>query len=271
VVGRIVSVGAGTPISGATVSIGGGSVTTTTDGTFTIRNIASTATQLSVTGTGLQTLTATLGTLTPNTVNDLGDIFVLSSADAGGYTATIKAQVVRADTLAAVSGASVIVSGHGTTTDAGGNFTITGLPVGLGTAGTAVGTIKATSQGLEDKQIFIDFPLVTSPPVNDLGQIQMAPPVGEIPGGPFNIKGKVLLQGQTDLSGTTVSLKNKTTGATVGSGVTSTDGTFGFWVVAGTYTVTATHAGPPTFQPKSQDVTLTSPDKTVSITLTLTP
>jgi hypothetical protein len=271
VVGRIVSVGSGSPISGATVNIGGGSVQTIADGTFVLRNVSSAATQITVSGTGLQTLTSTLGPLTPNAVNDLRDIFVLSTADGGGYTANIKAQVVRADTLAPVPNATVLISGHGTTTDATGNFTIDGLPTGLGNAGTPVGVIKATSQGLEDKEVLIDFPLVASPPVNDMGQIQMAPPVGEIPGGPFNIKGKVFLQGATDLSGTTVTLKNKTTGAPAGSGVTGSEGTFGFWVAAGTYTVTATHAGPPAFQPKSQDVTLTSPDKTVSVTLTLVP
>jgi hypothetical protein len=271
VVGRIVSVGSGSPISGASVNISGRSTTTLADGTFVLRDVPSNALQMTVSGTGLQTLTAKLGTLTPNAVNDLRDIFVLATADGGGYTANITAQVVRADTLAPVPGAIVLISGNGAVTDATGHFTIEGLPTGLGASATPVGVIKATSQGLEDKPVLIDFPLVASPPVNDLGQIQMAPPVGEIPGGPFNIKGKIGLQGVTDLKDTVVTLKVKSTGATVGTFTTGSDGLYGFWVVAGTYTVTATHTGPPAFVSKTQDAVLTKINEPVTVSMTLTP
>jgi hypothetical protein len=266
ITGRIVLVSSGAPLAGAVVSVGGTTQTTLADGVFTLRNIPSTGASLSVTATGIQALTQPLTNLTANKSNDLGDVYVLNTTDTGGYTATVKGQVVRSDTLAAISGAKVVMSGHITTSDSSGNFTLTGLPVGLGNAGTQVGLVTAAT--FEDKQIFLDFPLIGTAD-NNIGQILVSPPVGGIPGGPFNIKGKISLTGQTDLSGTIVTLINKDTGATVGTFTTGTDGLYGFFVIVGHYTVKAEHAGPPSFTPKTQDVNLDHTDIPVTVSFTL--
>jgi hypothetical protein len=266
ITGRIVLVSSGAPLSGAVVSVGSTTMTTLADGVFTLRNVPSTGASLSVTATGVQALTQPLNNLQANKVNDLGDIFVLNTTDTGGYTATVKGQIVRSDTLAAIPGAVVKFSGHITTSDSSGNFTLTGLPVGLGNAGTQVGLV--TASGFEDKQVFLDFPLIGTAD-NNIGQILVSPPVGGIPGGPFNIKGKISLTGQTDLSGTLVTLINKDTGATVATFTTGTDGLYGFYVIVGHYTVKAEHTGPPAFTAKTQDVNLDRTDVPVTLSFTL--
>ena len=254
VTGRILVVTSGSPLAGSVVTIGGTSFTTLIDGLFTLRNVSSTSLQLTVTATGIKPLTLALSNLKPGKLNDLGDIFVLNATDAGGYTATARGQIVRADTLAVVPGATVKLNGLITLSDASGNFTFSGLPVGLGTAIQPVGLVIAV--GFEDKPIGLDFPLAAPPVDNNLGQIQISPPVGGIPAGPYNVKGKISLTGQTDLSGTLVTLLNAVTGATVGTFTTTADGTYGFWVIAGHYTLKAEHVGPPAFTAKTADVVL---------------
>ncbi|MEP6756949.1 MAG: hypothetical protein ABJA67_15700 [Chthonomonadales bacterium] len=254
VTGRILVVSSGSTLAGASVAVGGTTFTTLTDGVFTLRGISSTAPSLTVTATGIKPLTLPLTGLKANSLNDLGDIYVLNATDTGTYTATASGQIVRSDTLAAVPGAKVKLSGQVTTADSTGHFAFTGLPVGLGTAIQPVGLVTAT--GFEDKPIQLDFPLVAPPPDNNLGQIQISPPVGGIPSGPFNIKGKISLTGQTDLSGTVVTLNDKATGNLIGTFTTLADGNYGFWVIAGHYTITATHTGPPAFTPKTADVVL---------------
>lgn len=265
--GRILLLSSGSPISGATVMVGGSTATTTVDGMFTLNGISSTSTQVTIKATGVKDLVQNLPVLTPNATNDLGDIFVLGTSDTGGYDATVTAHVLQADTQAPVVGARVRLNGLVATTDGTGAFTLTGLPAGLGGTLTEVGKITAT--GLEDKPIVIDLPIVTSPPINDLGNILMNPPVGPIPGGPANVKGRVLLQGRTDYSGTTVNLINKSNSAIVATVTTVADGKYGFWVPVGNYTVSATQTG---FQTKTQDTTLTKLDQPVTVPdITLTP
>jgi hypothetical protein len=263
--GRILLTTTGQPPNpAATVTIAGRSIQTLNDGTFILRGVASDSRQIQVTAQGLQPLTQSLPTLTANQVNNLGDIFLSDT----GYTAVVKGRVVRADTLAELAGATVRISGQVTTTDANGTFTLTGLPVGLG--GTLeVGLIKAAS--FEDKPVRIDPPLGASPPDNDLGDIPVAPPVGGIPGGPTTIRGTVSLQGQTNLSLTTVTLINKSNGQTLGTQVTAADGKYGFWVPAGQYQVKAEHPGPPAFQPQTKDVTLSRTDQPQTADFALIP
>ena len=254
VTGRILVVSSGSTLASAVVSISGTSFTTLTDGVFTLRSVSSTSLSLTVTATGIKTLTLSISGLKANTLNDLGDIYVLNSTDTGTYTATASGQIVRADTLTAVAGAKVKLSGNITTSDSSGHFIFSGLPVGLGTAFQSVGLVTAV--GFEDKPIQLDFPLVAPPTDNNLGQIQISPPVGGIPVGPANVKGKISLTGQTDLSGTVVTLTNVANGAVVGTFTTAADGNYGFWVVAGHYTLTAAHVGPPAFTSKTADIVL---------------
>jgi hypothetical protein len=270
VLGRVVVL-SGTPVSGVTVTIGGRQFVTGTGsiglGNFSLTNVPSDATTITVSGTGVKTLTQTLEPLTPNATNDLGDIFVIDAADSETYTANVTGVVVRNDTLAPVAGAKVRLSGHVTTTGADGAFSFTGLPTGLGLAGTPVGDVTAT--GFTKSDITLGgLVLGASPPVNDLGNIVIAPVVGPTPDPPTNIKGKVSLTGQTDLSGTTVTLTLKSDGSTVDTMVTKADGVYGFFVAANTYTVKVQHAG---FTDQQADVTLTRPDKVQTKDFTLAP
>lgn len=266
--GRIVLVGTGQPLVGASVSIGGSSQVTDAGGQFVFHGISSKSLQIIVTATGVLTLTQALPTLTPNALNDLGDVFVVDNSANSCYCSEVAATVVRADTFAPVVGATVLLSGMVQVTGANGRFDFLNLPVGLGSSGGQVGLIRAKpADNLEDKAITIEFGAGKG--LNDLGQIPMATNVsGTIPPPPTNIRGTVTLQGLNDFSGTTVTLINKANGLTAGSGVTGMDGKYGFYVVAGQYTLKADHAG---FTSQSIDVTLTRPDQPVNQDIHLIP
>lgn len=268
IVGRILLTTTGQPPNPvATVSIAGAaSVQTLVDGSFTIRNASSAATQITVTAAGMTVLRQQLPVLTPNAVNDLGVIYLTDTT----YNANVDGTVVRADTLAPIAGAAVVISGLRTTTDAAGAFALSGLPVGLGGLGLEVG--KVTAAGFEVKPIIIDLPLgPTAPPdnlVNHIGEILVSPPVGGIPGGPSTLNGKVLLQGQTVHAGTTVTLIRASDGAELGWVLTPDSGAYGFWAPIGSYRIRAEHAG---FQTKTVDVALTRLDVPVTTDITLSP
>src|SRR5262245_45413700 len=120
--GRIMLVSSGTPLQGATVTIGGKGFNTGVDGIVLIQGVSSASNQITVTATGIKALTQPLPALTPNVQNDLGDIFVLDSSATAGYTATASGIVVRSDTNAPVGGALVKLSGQATTTNSNGSF-----------------------------------------------------------------------------------------------------------------------------------------------------
>ncbi len=263
VIGRILLVTTGLPPSpGATVAVSGKNVVSGIDGTFTLRGVSATALLLTASAAGVRPLSQPLGALKANAVNDLGDIYLSDT----GYTSVATGRAVRADTLAPILGAKVRISGQTVVTLADGKFKITGLPEGVGGPSGPVGLIVAT--GLEDKGMIIDPPLGPSPPDNALGDVLVSPPVGGVPGGPTNIRGTITLTGSTLLAGTVVSLVNRTTGDPLGSVTTGTTGTYGFWVVAGEYTVRAERAG---FVTKTQDVSLPRPDVPVTLDMLLVP
>jgi hypothetical protein len=264
VTGRVYFASTGSPPDpAADVRIDGSSaVKTLADGSFVIRGVPAAAKRLQVMATGAAALDQPLPTLTAGSLNDLGEVFLAASGDT--YTADLKATVRRADTMELLNGAKVRISGHRLVTGADGSVSITGLPVGLGTAGTPVGMVTFT--GLEDKVVILDLPL--GPGVNDIGDILVSPPVGGVPGGPRNISGKVSLQGASDHSGTAVRLLRKADGVELGWMATGADGVFGFWVISGNYTIKAEHAG---YQTQSVDIVLPSPDKPQVVNLTLIP
>lgn len=264
----VVSNVAGDPplvVQGARVTAGGASATSDAQGNFNLRAPAN-ARSITITAQGLPTLTQNLPTLDPEpTINQLGDITL---AQAGSdYSATASGKVLRADTLDPILNAKVLLNGQVFFTTADGAFHFSNLPVGLGQGGTPVGLI--TAPGFEDKPIIRDFPLESSPPDNDLGGILLSPPVGGTPGPPSNIRGTITLQGQNDHSGTTVTLIDRSTSQPVGAPqMTGTDGKYGFYVVAGQYTVRAEHAG---FQTQTRNVDLARPDQPVTVNITLVP
>jgi hypothetical protein len=268
VIGRILLTTTGQPPNpAATVSVAGAAaVQTAVDGSFTIRNASSAATQIVVSAAGMTTLRQTLPALIANAVNDLGDVYMTDST----YDADVDGVIVRADTLAPITGATVVLSGKRAVSAANGAFAIQDLPVGLGGLGLAVGKVTAT--GFEEKPIIIDLPLgATAPPdnlVNHLGDILVSPPVGGIPGGPTTISGQVLLQGQTLHTGTTVTLIRRPDLVELGWVLTTDTGSYGFWVPAGDYRLRAERTG---YQTKTVDVTLVRPDQPVTANLTLVP
>src|SRR5262245_20346848 len=81
VAGRVMLVSTGQPLSGATVSVGGQSFTTGVDGIFTIPGVPSNNSNLNltITATGVRTLTQKVPSLTPSTTTNLGDIFLLTT------------------------------------------------------------------------------------------------------------------------------------------------------------------------------------------------
>ncbi|HSV74510.1 MAG TPA: carboxypeptidase regulatory-like domain-containing protein [Chthonomonadales bacterium] len=261
VTGRVLLVATGQPPAVATtVTVGGISSPTGTDGVFVLRRVPATAARIRVVSQGAATLTQPLPGLTAGRLNDVGDIFVADDA----YTAVASGIVVRSDTGAPVAGATVRISGQVAVTTATGQFRITGLPDALGRHGVQAGLVRAT--GLEDKPLHFDPELAPSPPDNDLGDIVMSLPVGGVPGGPGTIIGTITLQGLTDHSGAIVTLVERTGDMVVEQGTTGPDGRYGFWVVPGAYRVQVRAAG---FQPAAAEVDLVRPDEPRTVNLTL--
>ena len=260
--GRIMLVGTSQPLAGATVNIAGQSVVTTATGEFQFAGVpVLPSPQIQVSAPGIATLNQSVPALTANQANDLGDIFVVD--ENGTYTANVRGTVVNAENFNPVANAVVTISGRRATTGANGEFQLTNLPVGLG-GSIAVGTI--TAQGFETKSLILDLPLGASPPDNDLGPIAISPPVGTIPGGPFNIRGTVTQVGIQDMTGTIVSLIRKSDNQVVDTFTTGAAGFYGFWVVAGEYTVRAERGAGAV---KTADATLVRIDQPITVNLTI--
>jgi hypothetical protein len=229
------------PNPGATVTIGGQSVTTAVgDGSFTLTGVPANATTGTVSAAGELPLTLTLK-LTAGQVNDLGTIF-LSSA---GYNASASGQIVNSQNQP-VAGASVTIGGQTTTSAADGTFTINNLPVGLGgDPNTPIGLVHAT--GFVDKPIVTTIALGAGP--NNLGPIPLGQPIGQIPGQPYDVFGFVKKNGQP-VASAPVNLGPTAQGPLETH--TDSTGAYFFWVPAGTYTVTDLNTN------KSQQVTVQS-------------
>lgn len=264
----ISTTGAGiAPNPPATVIINGQSQQTDVNGNFTFLSVPSNSTTITVSASGATTLTQTLPTLTPNASNNLQSIYLTTTGT--GYTATVTGTVVDVNTLNPIAGATVILNGLFATTNSIGQFTISGLPVGLGGTNSPVGLVTAT--GYDNLPLVLSLPLGDSTPpnqVNDLGNIALAPPVsGTPPTVPTDISGKVTLQGIATFSGVTVTLLNSS-GTILSQTTTASDGSYGFWVTTGTYTLQFNYSS---FQPQSQSVTLSHTNQPVTVNVTLVP
>ena len=230
-----------TPATAATVSSGRATTTaSTTDGSFTLSNVDPAITTLTIVA---QDGTTNLGRVIPvsvtaNKVNDLGVIYV--SAD--GYTANVTGQVttVTSTGTVGVGNAKVTIAGASTTTNTSGQFTLSGLPVGVGNVpGSLVGSVEAL--GFETLQVTaetIRFPLIAGN--NALSAFLIQRPSGSVPLPPYTIIGKVTSSGVA-LPGATVRLSN--IGNNIGTTTTDANGMYTFWVVPGDYTVTASKLG----------------------------
>jgi hypothetical protein len=169
-------------------------------------------------------------------------------------------RVVSAETGQPVQDAKVTIGAFSTLTNQTGSFVFDRL-----VAQTDQGTIEAA--GFERKVFAIDPPLV--PGDNDLGEIRIAPPVSnEPPGGPYNLRGTVTLQGGDSPVGTSVQLLDADTQAQVDSMVlTQSSGEFRFWVPLGRYILKVTRSG---YLPFQQEVTITAQNQPVTVNVSLT-
>jgi hypothetical protein len=233
VTGTVLLAETNAPVTDATVSIGGQATQVDQNGNFTLSDAPSNATTATITSASAKTRTLAIA-LTANQTNALGSIFLSTT----GYTATATGTVVTQDTSQPVGNATVNIAGTITQTATNGTFTLTNLPVDLGSiAGAPIGVV--TAPGFADKPI--QAPFVFQAGNNALGNIVIASPVSSTtPLPPYTITGTVTVN-KTPTAGITVSLSS---GATkLGSTTTDNTGTYYFWVVPGTYTVSATHTG----------------------------
>ena len=238
------------------------------DGQFNLTAIPATATVLTirnVNGSGTEQLRRTLTVqLTSGQTTDLGVIYLSDQ----GYTANIGGRVVTQvnSVSQVVAGAKITVSGVKATSNVNGTFSMTGLPVGLGSLpGALLGDVRAA--GFEVKEIVSETlgpPLVTGN--NPIPDIIISAPVGSTPLPPFTVTGKVTVQGVSQ-AGITVNLKAGV--ANLGSITTDSGGNYFFWVVPDTYTITASKSG---FASKQVTVKLNRTDTPVTASsIDLTP
>ncbi len=230
------------------------------DGQFNLTGISASATLLTirnVNGSGVEQFRRTLNVqLVAGQTNDLGVVYISDQ----GYTANISGRIVtQVNSVAqAVAGAKITLSGVKAISGVDGTFTMTGLPVGLGSLpGALLGSVTAT--GFEVKPIVSETlgpPLITGS--NPIPDIIISTPVGSTPPPPYTVTGRVTVQGVAQ-AGVAVDLK---AGATdLGSVMTDSGGNYFFWVVPATYTITASKSG---FASKQTSVTLNRTDTPVT-------
>ncbi len=257
----------GLPDSGTTVTIAGKTVQVTAvrqnadgkDYNFEVVGVPSSTTEGTINppqGSSDSPVTFPLPPLPDRGTVYIGEVFI--GPNTGIARATGK--IVSAETGQPVANAKVTIGAFSTLTNSAGNFLFERL-----VAGTSSGTVEAT--GFEKKVFAIDPPL--APGDNDLGEIRIAPPVSnEPPGGPYNLRGTVTLQGGDSPVGTSVQLLDADTQAQVDSMViTQPSGEFRFWVPLGRYILKVTRSGYITFQ---QEVTITAQNQPVTVNVNLT-
>jgi hypothetical protein len=121
VTGSVVN-GSGTGLSGASVTAGGLTTTTAADGSYVLNSLPAGSTTIKASLTGFQSGSATV-TVVAGATTAAPAITLVSGS--GSITGSVKSS-----TAAAIAGASVGFGGGTTTTDANGNYTLNGVPVG---------------------------------------------------------------------------------------------------------------------------------------------
>ena len=268
-------------ITGVTASSGGLTVPVSlTDGTFNLSNVPTSATSLTiaVTQTAQTPANKLIGNrviriaLAANQTANLGATYV----GATSYDAKVTGQVVTQGTNGeqGVGGATVTIAGVQVNTSASpatlGQFTVSDLPVGLGSElGVLLGTVQANgfaSYQITTNSSSVNFPnglisfSASGGQVNNVGKLTILQPSGSTPAPPYTITGQVTVNGAAQ-SGQSVQLLLN--GVNQGTTTTDGNGSYFFWVVAGTYTITARNSTGQ-FAPKSANVTLNSLDVPVT-------
>jgi hypothetical protein len=171
-------------------------------------------------------------------VTNLGTIFL---ADTGSdYSANVNGVVVttiKGGMLQPVGGATVSIGNVVGVSNTQGQFSLTGLPVGLGSVNGLYGTI--TASGFAVKLITADvlgFALVSGN--NNIGNMLLAQQSGSTPPPPYTISGVVNVAGKPT-SGVTVAIALAGSQSGLGQTQTDSNGNYFFWVAPATYQVTA--------------------------------
>jgi hypothetical protein len=219
----------GAAISGASISYGGGSTTTSSTGAYILTGVPAGTIQLVASASGFQSSTQNV-TITGG-ANSTAN-FSLAAATAGGGTVTGK--ITNASSGAAVSGATVSWSGGSTTSGSTGVYTL---------ANVSAGTVNITA--------------------NKTGYLSRTLPISVTAGAtstlniPIATGGKITVTVKTSAGAAVASANLTIKGGVVPTtitGLTSTTGTFTTnWIPVGTYTITVSKTGHTT-QSKSATV-----------------
>jgi hypothetical protein len=206
--------GNGQALSGATVGAAGLSTSSTADGSYALNNLPAGQTTIQASLTGFQSGSTTVTVVAATTTAAPAITLVSSSGAISGS--------VKSSTGAAIAGASVGFGGGTATTDANGNFTLGGVPVGTV-------QLVASAQG---------FQSVTQSVIVAGGKTTTTNFTLIVVGSTGNVTGKI----------TNASSGAIVTGATVSwSGGTTTSNTSGIYtltnVTAGTQNITAVKTG----------------------------
>ncbi len=212
----------GTAISGATVSYTGGSVTTDSNGAYTLSNMQAGAVSITAAATGYQSSTQTV-TVTANTTATAN--FTLSAT-----VGTISGTVTNS-TGTGISGATVSYTGGSITAGTNGAYTLSNVP-----AGPVSVTASATGYQSSTQTVTVTAGTTTTQ------NFTLSTAAG-------TITGTVATSSGTAISGATVSYNG-------GSTTTATNGSYTLSnVQVGTVSVTASATG---YQSSTQSVTVTA-------------
>lgn len=259
VTGRVLSVSTGNPpnpqatvqIANVTAQTGAG------DGVF-VMNVPS-GSSSAIVLSSFPTFTFTFPPVVAPT--DLGDFWI------GPATVTIVGQVIDAADSTPVSGVLVRFAGKRTTTDSGGNFTLTEV------AYDPVNTFVFTGiPGRLDKAGYVPAEFFVNQ--DPIGGVINLPPllIARIsdpnpPPPPYNLWGVVSLQGGGSPAGTVSTLLQN--GTPVRQFNVGNDGRYLFWAVPGDYTIRFEKTG---FQTLEIQITgFTRPDQVIRNDVTLVP
>ncbi len=231
ITGAVTDAATTSPINGATVSAGGVSTSSASDGTYTLSNVpAGASVTVTASAAGYQSSSQSVALSAGGTATASFALVSTSTSGTGSVTGT----VTDANTKAGITGATVSGGGQTTTTASGGAYTLSNVP-----AGTAV-TITASATGYQSAQQSVTLTSGGSATAN----FALTPiTTGTISGGVFKTSDG------TAISGATVS----------GGGVSATTNASGAYtlnnVPTGAVSVTASASG---FQSSTQTVTVTA-------------
>ncbi len=247
----------GAPTPGATVQVGSSTVTTASDGSFAIQAPTGTNFVLVIytpPGGGPLTFRFDFAGITDDT--NVGKLVV------GPQQANVTGAVRDQQDNSLLAGATVTLGGIRATTGANGIYILSGVAYDPATPATFLALEGRAGRAGYFPRIF--FPDVTpSGGTATLSDVLLQPDSGGAPPGtPFNIEGFV--NPSPDGVGAVVELRLG--GTLVRQVTTGANRKYGFWVVPGNYTVTATKG---TLTSGPVPVNLTSPAETIRRDVTL--